>query len=45
MNHQIMKPAVAAALFGAATLGSVLPSVAAPISLSTSLPEQAASSS
>ena len=45
MNHQIIKGAVAVAVFGAAMLGSVLPSGAAPISPSTSLPEQAASSS
>ncbi len=45
MNQQTMKRAVAVALFGAAMLGSVLPSEAAPISPSTTLLKQAASSS
>jgi hypothetical protein len=45
MNQQTMKYAIAVALFGAATLGSVLPSGAAPISPSTTLLTQAASSS
>ncbi|RTE94317.1 hypothetical protein D6B98_00410 [Bradyrhizobium sp. LVM 105] len=45
MNHQITKGAAAVALFGAAMLGSVLPSGAAPISASMALPTQAASSS
>jgi hypothetical protein len=45
MNQQTMKRAVAVALFGAAMLGSVLPSGAAPISPSTTLLKQAASSS
>jgi len=43
MNQQ--KYAIAVALFGAAMLGSVLPSGAAPISPSTALLTQAASSS
>lgn len=45
MNQQTMKCAVAVSLFGAAILGSVLPSEAAPISPSTSLLKQAVSSS
>ncbi|UQE03492.1 hypothetical protein JEY30_46865 (plasmid) [Bradyrhizobium japonicum] len=45
MNQQTMRYAIAVALFGAATLASVLPSGAAPISPSTTLPTQAASSS
>jgi len=45
MNQQTMKYAIAVALFGAAMLGSVLPSGAAPISPSTTLLTQAASSS
>jgi hypothetical protein len=45
MNQQTMKCAIAVALSGAAMLGSVLPSGAAPIFPSTPLPEQAASSS
>ena len=45
MDQQIMKHAIAVALFGAATLASVLPSGAAPISPSTTLPTEAASSS
>jgi hypothetical protein len=45
MNHQIVKGAVAVALFGAAMLGSVLPSGAAPIPPSTIVPTHAASSS
>jgi hypothetical protein len=45
MNHQIVKGAVAVAVFSAAMLGSVLPSGAAPIPPSTILPTQAASSS
>jgi hypothetical protein len=45
MNQQTIKYAIAVALFGAATLGSVLPSGAAPISPSTTLLTQAASSS
>jgi hypothetical protein len=44
MNQQIMKRTVAVAVFGAAMLGSVLPSGAAPISPSTTLLKQAASS-
>ena len=45
MYQQTMKYAIAVALFGAATLASVLPSGAAPISPSTTLLTQAASSS
>jgi len=45
MNHQIVKGAVAVAVFSAAMLGWVLPSGAAPIPPSTILPTQAASSS
>jgi len=45
MDQQIMKHAIAVALFGAATLGSVLPSGAAPTSPSTALLTQGASSS
>jgi hypothetical protein len=45
VNQQTMKCVVAVSLFSAAMLGSVLPSEAAPISPSTSLLKQAASSS
>jgi hypothetical protein len=45
MTQQTMKCVVAVSLFGAAILGSVLPSGAAPISPSTSLLKQAVSSS
>jgi len=45
MNQQTMKCVVAVSFFGAAILGSVLPSGAAPISPSTSLLKQAVSSS
>jgi len=45
MNQQTMKCSLAVALFAAAMLGSVLPSGAAPISPSTNVLKQAASSS
>jgi hypothetical protein len=45
MNQQTMKYAIAVALLGTAMLGPVLPSAAAPISPSTTLLTQAASSS
>ena len=45
MNQQTMKHAVAVAIFGAAMLGSVLPSGAAPVSSNMTLLKQAASSS
>nr|QIP09846.1 hypothetical protein HAV00_27995 [Bradyrhizobium symbiodeficiens] len=45
MNMQTRTSAITVALFGAAMLGSVLPSGAAPISPSTALPTQAAASS
>lgn len=45
MNMQTRTSAIAVALFGAAMLGSVLPSGAAPISPSTALLTQAAPSS
>ena len=45
MNQQTMKRAVAVAVFGAAMLGSVLPSGAAPVLSNMTLLKQAASSS
>lgn len=45
MNQQTMKRAATVALFGAAMLGSVLPSAAAPISPGMTPLKQAASSS
>ncbi len=45
MNMQTRKCTIAAALFGAAMLGSILPSEAAPTSPSTALLTQAKSSS
>ncbi len=45
MNQQTIRLTVAVALFGAAMLGSVLPSEAAPVLPSTALLKQAASSS
>jgi hypothetical protein len=45
MNQQTMKRAAAVAVFGAAMLGLVLPSGAAPVSSNMTLLKQAASSS